>query len=272
MSQKRHHKHDRHRPVPISEELESIEALPQPVVAFRRDLADGDMIPPHSHRKDQLVYASEGVMTVTTTDGAFVVPPHRAVWLPAGVEHRVEARGALAMRTLYVQSDAAPDLPAQVCVLHVTALLRELILAAVDMPRAIRPDSPEERLMSVILDQIRVLPVAPLALPMPRDDRLRRVTDALRADPADNRSLEDWAAIVGASARTLARLFQRDTGMSFGAWRQQLRLLRGLEMIAAGQSVTTVALDLGYDSPSAFTAMFRRTLGTTPTRYFGAAA
>ncbi|MEM9681717.1 MAG: helix-turn-helix transcriptional regulator [Pseudomonadota bacterium] len=258
--------------VPLNPEVQALEALPQPVVAYRRDLADGETIPPHRHRRAQLVYASEGVMTVTTDDGAFVVPPQRAVWLPGGVEHRIDARGAVAMRTLYVGPDAAPGLPRDVCVLHVTPLLRELLLAAVDLPQPFGRNSPEHRLMSVILDQIQALPVAPLALPMPKDRRLRRLVRALMADPADGRSLDRWAPEAGASARTLARLFKRETGMTFRAWRQQLRLLRAMEMLAAGQSVTTVALDLGYDSPSAFSAMFRRTLGTTPKRYFAEAA
>lgn len=256
----------------LNPEVAELESLPQPVVAYRRDLVDGERIPPHRHRRAQLVYASEGVMTVTTADGAFVVPPQRAVWLPGGMEHRIDARGPVAMRTLYVGPGAAPDLPTEVCVLHVTALLRELILAAVDMPQSFGPTSPEHRLMSVILDQIRVLPVAPLSLPMPKDRRLRRLAEALLDDPSDGRGLEAWARDAGASPRTLARLFQRETAMSFRAWRQQLRLLRAMEMLAAGQSVTTVALDLGYDSPSAFTAMFRRTLGTTPKRYFAEAA
>jgi AraC-like DNA-binding protein len=211
-------------------------------------------------------------MTVTTADGAFVVPPQRAVWMPGGREHQIDARGPVAMRTIYVEPGAAPGLPKQVCVLHVTPLLRELILAAVKAPQPYEPESPESRLMAVILDEIRVLPVAPLALPMPRDQRLRRVTDTLRADPADGRGLETWAREAGASARTLARLFHAETGMSFGAWRQQMRLLRALEKLAAGEAVTTVALDLGYDSPSAFTAMFRRNLGAAPTRYFEAGA
>ncbi|MCG8544128.1 MAG: AraC family transcriptional regulator, partial [Alphaproteobacteria bacterium] len=148
----------------------------------------------------------------------------------------------------------------------------ELLLAAVAQSQPYRPNGPEDRLMSVILDQIRVLPVAPLALPMPSDRRLRRVAEGLLANPADSRGLDDWAAEVGASARTLARLSRRELAMSFRAWRQQLRLLRALESLAAGDAVTTVALDLGYDSPSAFIAMFRRNLGTTPTRYFAATA
>jgi len=262
----------RHTVVRPSAEVPRLEALPQAVVAFRRDLEDGQRIAPHRHRRAQLVYASRGVMTVTTSDGAFVVPPQRAVWMPGGREHQIDARGAVAMRTVYVESDAAPGLPKQVCVLHVTPLLRELILAAVKAPQPYEPESPESRLMDVILDQIRALPAAPLSLPMPRDRRLRRITEALRADPADARGLEAWAREAGASARTLARLFRTETGMSFGAWRQQVRLLRALEKLAAGEAVTSVAFDLGYESPSAFIAMFRRNLGASPTRYFAAGA
>ena len=249
-----------------------LDALPQPMLAHARDLAAGETIPPHSHRRAQLVYASDGVMTVTTADGAFVVPPYRAVWMPAGAEHRIDASGTVCMRTIYIDTDhagaAGGRLPGAMCVLHVTPLLRELILAAVDAPQVFQPDGPEARLMAVILDQIQVLPVAPLSLPTPKDARLRRIADALLADPADERGIDDWARLAGASVRTLARLFQTETGMSFGQWRQQLRLLRALERLAAGESVTGVALDLGYDSPSAFIAMFRRALGTTPRRYF----
>lgn len=245
-----------------------LEDLPQAVAAHARDFPAGHCIPPHSHRRAQLVYASAGVMTVTTAAGAFVVPPNRAVWLPALVEHRIDTRGPLAMRTLYIRPDATPGLPTAVCVLQVSPLLRELILAAVAARQVHAPGGAEDRLMQVILDQIRALPAAPLALPMPSDRRLRKVTDGLLADPADARGLDDWAQAAGASGRTLARLFLAETGLTFRAWRQQLRLLRGLEMLAAGEPVTTVAFDLGYDSPSAFIAMFRRALGTSPTRYF----
>lgn len=244
-----------------------IDDLPQLVVGYARDLAPGDSILPHSHRKAQLVFASEGVMTVTTDRGAFVVPPQYAVWMPAGVVHRINTRGPLAMRTLYIRESAAPGLPADVCVLRVSRLLRELVLAAVAAPASYPPDGPEMRMMQVILDQLQAQPQAPLALAMPLDRRLRKVAEALYEDPSDNRGLEEWARVAGASARTLARLFQSETGLSFRAWRQQLRLQRALELLSEGVPVTAVALDLGYESPSAFTAMFRRTLGSSPTRY-----
>jgi AraC-like DNA-binding protein/quercetin dioxygenase-like cupin family protein len=260
---------DGQKPKTHTSEVAHLEDLPQIVVAHRRDLASGEIILPHSHRKAQLVHASQGVMTVTTEDGAYVVPPERALWVPAGVEHRIDARGAVAMRTLYIDASALTGLPERVCVLQVAGLLRELIMTAMEMPQVFSSDGPENRLMRVILDQLRMQPLAPLALPMPRDRRLRKVTGSLLRDPADPRGLDAWARMAGASGRTLARLFRAETGMNFTTWRQQLRLLRGLERLAAGDAVTTVAIDMGYDSPSAFIAMFRRALGVSPTRYFG---
>lgn len=253
---------------PPDPSIDALEALPQAVVAHARDLDEGESIAAHRHRRAQLVYASRGVMTVTTGAGAFVVPPERGVWMPGGVEHRIDARTEVAMRTLYIKPDAAPDLPAEPRVVQVSALLRELIVAATGARQRFPPGGPEERLMAVILDQIRTLPAAPLALPSPSDPRLLRVTRALSVDPSDPRGLAGWARVVGSSERTLARRFSAETGMGFAAWRQQLRLLRALELLAGGAPVTRVALDLGYASTSAFTAMFRRSLGTSPRQYF----
>ena len=244
-----------------------IDLMPQTVIAHARDLAAGDTILPHSHAKAQLIFASSGVMVVTTDTGAFFVPPHYAVWMPAGIVHRINTHGPLAMRTLYVRSDAASDLPAEVCVLKVSRLLRELVLSAVEFTDGYAKGSAQERMMLVILDQLRLQPTAPLALAMPRENRVRKVAENLLSNPADNRRLEDWAQVAGASARTLARLFQSETGMSFRTWRQQLRLQKALELLAEGRPVTSVAIDLGYESPSAFIAMFRRTLGAPPTQY-----
>jgi AraC-like DNA-binding protein/quercetin dioxygenase-like cupin family protein len=252
---------------PRRSDVARLEALPQVVVAHRRDLVAGERIAPHRHRRAQLVHASAGVMTVTTGRGTFVVPPERGVWMPAGVEHRVDARTAVAMRTLYVDPLRARGVPADVRVVTVTPLLRELILAAVAGGNDYGEDDPRARIAAVILDRLRDLPPAPLALPVPSDARLRAVAGALEREPADRRTLAEWARDSGSSERTLARLFRAETGMSFGAWRQQLRLMRALEMLAAGRSVTTVALDLGYESTSAFSAMFRRALGASPRAY-----
>ena len=171
------------------------------------------------------------------------------------------------MRTLYIESNAATNLPKKVCVLQVSPLLRELIVALVAAGSEYGPDSPQARMMAVILDQINAQPVASLALPMPADARLLRVAQSLIANPADQRDLGEWASEVGASKRTLTRLFPAQTGMSFRAWRQQRRLLRALELLASGNNVTAVALEVGYDNTSAFISMFRRCLGATPARY-----
>ena len=252
---------------PDKTRLARLEALPQAVVAHGRDLGRGDRLAMHRHRRAQLVYASDGIMSVTTRSASYLVPPQRAVWMPGGVWHQIDARSDVNMRTLYIEPGACDGLPREVCVLNVTPLLRELIVAAVADGPAYQNDSPQERIMAVILDQIRAQPVAMLALPLPGDARLQRVTRALIENPADRRDLEQWAQIVGASKRTLVRLFPQQTGMSFRAWRQQRRLLRALELLTAGASVTSIALEVGYDNSSAFIAMFRRSLGSTPLQY-----
>ena len=254
-----------------SREVGRLEDLPQDVVAYGRDLSAGAVLPFHRHRRAQFVYASRGVMTVTTSSAAYVVPPQRAVWMPGGVAHRIDAQSDVAMRTLYIENNSATDLPTEVCVLQVSPLLRELVVAAVAAGTEYEPDSPQSRMMAVILDQIRAQPVASLALPMPEDARLLRIAKSLISNPADQRDLGEWAKEVGASKRTLTRLFPAQTGMSFRAWRQQRRLLRALVLLASGNNVTAVALEVGYDNTSAFISMFRRCLGATPAHYMNAA-
>jgi AraC-like DNA-binding protein len=243
-------------------------AMSRPVVALGVAYGDGQRIPLHQHRAAQLIAAISGVMTVTTRDGRFVVPPQRGVWVPALTEHRIRMTGEVAMRTVYVAARTAARLPRACSVVQMTPLLRELVLCATDFPKHYPKHGREARIAALIVDELKNATVAPLHLPLPADPRAQRVTRALQADPGDQRSLAALAKTSGGSARTLARIFRRETGMSFGAWRQQLRLLRALERLAAGDAVITVALELGYESPSAFIAMFRRALGVSPGRYF----
>lgn len=251
-----------------SPELDRLEALPRPIVAFARGLEAGQGIARHRHRRAQLVYAQSGVITVTADAGIWVIPPQRAVWMPAGMAHSIRAGGPVAMRSVYVDAAAASGLPSECRVVNVSPLLRELILRAFELPALYDEDGPDGRLMAVILDQLEHLPVARLHLPLPSDGRIKRITRALQEYPADGRSLAQWARMAGASSRTISRLFLKDTGMTFGAWRRQARLLKALEALGSGEPVTTVALDLGYESPSAFIAMFRRAFGMPPGRYF----
>jgi AraC-like DNA-binding protein len=228
----------------------------------------GYVIPSHTHEWHQLIYGSIGVMTVTTAKGTWVIPPHRAVWVPAGVEHAIELSGSVLMQSLYLAADVSAALPAECCAVNVSPLLRELIahIATPEFPE--RPPAVRARLLGVLLDQLEVLPTIPLQLPLPRDPRAVRVAEWLREHPDAPGLLKQMARRSGASVRTVERLFQLETGMTFGKWRQQLRLLHALRQLATGRPVTAVALEVGYDSPSAFIAMFRAALGMTPTRYF----
>ena len=252
----------------ISYEIHRVQDLPRPIAATATNYAPGDEIAWHSHPRAQLIYGISGVLTVHTEAGRWVLPPERAVWVPAGMEHRSDITGEVRMRSLFVAADAAKALPRDCCVVTVSPLLKALILEAVALPKLYDPQGPDGRLMAVILDQLKNLEPTPLYLPIPADPRLRRVTDVLTRDPGRRSGLDAWAEKAGASSRTLARLFVRETGLTFGAWRQQARLLKALEWLGEGRPVTVIALDLGYESPSAFTAMFRRAMGVPPGRYF----
>jgi AraC-like DNA-binding protein/mannose-6-phosphate isomerase-like protein (cupin superfamily) len=252
----------------ISDDVEYVERIPRSIVAVALDYPNGYHIPPHRHKSAQLLYACTGVMTVTTKKGIWVIPPQRAVWVPALVEHQIFVSGRLSMRSLYIKPEAESDLPVECCVVTVPPLLRELILHAVTLPRIYPLNGPEARIMNVILDQIRSLSVSPLDLPIPKDPRLKKIHRAFIVNPADNRTLEAWGNMVGATSRTLTRLFQAETGMNFRQWRQQVRILEALRRLGIDEQVTSVALDMGYDSPSAFINMFKKALGKTPGQYF----
>lgn len=241
---------------------------PQPILAMAKEFAAGFVIPRHSHPRAQLLYGVRGVMRVTTPMGAWVAPPRRAVWLPSGVPHEVRMASPVAMRTLYVAPDAAASLPSDCAVVEVSELLRALILEAVSLPMDYEPEGRAGLVMALILTELRLIEAMPLHLPTPNDPRLARLCAALSDRPDDDSTLEVWGERVGASARTLNRLFLKETGGSFAIWRAQARLVAALELLGQGEPVAKVAGILGYASPSAFTAMFRRALGSTPARYF----
>jgi AraC-like DNA-binding protein len=241
--------------------------VPSPVGAMPKEFPDGFVIAPHRHERAQLLYASAGTMRVITADGTWVVPPLRALWIPAATEHEIRMCGDVAMRTLYVAPAAAPWLLPRCTVIEVSALLRELILAAMREPIEHQLDGRPGLVMALLLEELRRAETVPLSIPMPRDRRLLALCRALLERPEADASLERWAEQVHASSRTLSRLFQRETGMSFVAWRQQVRLAEALARLALGQPVGVVSRDLGYASASAFTAMFRRALGATPRGY-----
>jgi len=246
---------------------EDCERSPRPVAALASDHADGESIAPHHHPRSQLIHTLSGVMTVASSAGSWVVPAGRAVWMPPGEAHAIRIAGDVAMRTVFVRPDARPHLPQCCEVIEVSPFLREAIVAATRIPLDYVLGGRDERVMELILDEIAAAPRLHLHVPMPRDPRLARLCQRLIADPSVPATLEGLAAEVHVSGRTLARLFHREMGMSFGEWLRRMRLLLSLPRLAAGASVLEVALEHGYDSPSAFTAMFRRTLGMSPTAY-----
>jgi len=247
--------------------IRELEDLPQAIVAFGRDYPAGHLIERHSHLRAQLIYASSGIMRVDTPQGIWVVPPMRAIWVPPLVPHEIRANSTVKLRTLLVREDTQAGLPRECCVIEVSSLLRELILRMITLGEAQPPVAPSPHLIHLIVSEIHEISTLPLYIPMPENTRVRRICERILQNPSDMRTSAEWGSNVGASARTLERLFQKETGISFGSWRRQARLLAAMTQLAAGTPVANVAIDLGYESPSAFTAMFKRVLGHPPSQY-----
>jgi AraC-like DNA-binding protein len=252
----------------IRHALDVCPSLPSQVTTLTYEFTDGHVIPEHFHREDQLVYACRGVMTVQTRDGTWVVPPQRAVWIPGGIPHSIVMSGSVSMRTLYLRARLVRRLPRSCRVVNISALLKELVLHACKFPALTKKVRVQAHLIDLIVDQLETVQAIPLQLPTPSDPRAVRVAEALKNDPGDQRSLEQICTSAGASKRTIERIFQLETHSTLGEWRQQLRLMRSLQLLAAGEKITSVALEAGYSTPSAFISMFRRELGQTPKRYF----
>jgi AraC-like DNA-binding protein len=236
----------------------------RPLAALARDYPEGDAVPRHTHGRAQLLYATAGIMRVTTDTERYTVPPARALWLPAGLPHAVAMPRGLAMRALFLRADAARDLPGKPAALSVAPLLRELILAACEEPLEWDEHGRGGHLAALILEEIRRAPRLAIAVPQPRDARLQRLASALAAHPESPLTLDDWAIRSGASPRTLRRLFQAETGMGFARWRQALRLAEAAALLASGTTPAQAAAAVGYASAPAFGAAFRSAFGVTP--------
>jgi len=224
----------------------------------------------------QLLFASRGMMTVYTDAGLWVIPAHQAVWVPPDVQHSVEVAGGVAMRSLYLSQALGESvrrrLPDTCRVVEISPLLREVLRRTMRLQTLDRRIAEQRHLLDVLLDELTVLPLTPLDLPIPRDPRGARAAALIRAEPAGHHTLAEVARASAASPRTLERLFRSETGLPFGVWRQRARLLRALQLLAGGDTVAEAANAVGYESTSAFVAAFRRALGTTPGQYFKKAA
>ncbi|GAA2445627.1 helix-turn-helix transcriptional regulator [Actinomadura vinacea] len=231
-------------------------------------LSSGEWIPAHSHTHHQLAWTRRGVLSIAVDDTYWILPPTRALWLPAGVVHRTGATRDAVMRSLYLEpARCGLDWPEPTAV-GVDGLLAHMIAY---LSREDLADDVRLRGEAVVLDLLRPVPTLPIDVPNPIDERVRAVADALLADPADSRSLDAHARAIGVSRRTLTRLFVQDTGMSFDRWRTHMRLRAALPLLAEGRSVSQAAHAVGYATPSAFLAAFRRVVGTSPKRYLDGA-
>lgn len=222
----------------------------------------------HSHRRAQLFHIVSGSVMVETERGTFIVPPERALWIPSNVKHAVAYLQRSSLRYLFFRPEVVMHLSGEPSVVRLSPLLRELILAFLDYPPEEAAGGSADRLARVMLDQVATLPVAPLHLPMPHAERLRRAIGILIADPARGDSLADVAARAALSERSFERHFLAETGMSFRAWRRQARLMKAVELLSFGMPVSEISDRLGYEGPSAFVAGFRKAFGVTPGRYF----
>ena len=246
----------------------SIDSIDRPIIAVAASRANGAWeLAMHSHRKAQLIYTLEGIISCELEQGVWVVPPQCAVWIPGGLMHSARGTGVNQCYSLFVEPDANLSLPTTCCTLSVSPLLRELLLHAAHFPLLYDEQGPEGKVVNVLLDQLSVARVEDLYLPLPRDNRLRQLTDGMLQDPADKSTLSEWAARIGMSERSLSRTFSNQVGVSVHRWRKQLHVILALQKLSEGTSVQTVALDLGYESASSFVTMFRKAQGKPPARY-----
>jgi AraC-like DNA-binding protein len=223
----------------------------------------------HHHLRGQVFCVEAGLIHVTTANGAWLLPPHRAGWMPPNVPHKVRVSGALSGWTLFLAPQMCNDFQEQPCVIGISEVLRALASRAVEWNKDVLLSPEQERIAAVIRDEIRQARHEALHLPMPSDSRLKKIAYALLEAPGTTRTLEDWASLAAMSPRTLRRLIVAETGLTFAQWRQQAQLTHGLDMLARGISVAEVSDELGYASPSNFIAMFKRAFGASPARYFG---
>ena len=234
--------------------------------ALSTTYSSGYVIQPHKHAAHQLLFASSGAMTVTGDRTSWMIPPGRAVLIPAGVPHAIRMWGEVAMRSLYVPVSApAPVFEANTCrVISVSPLLRELILRIAELAALDSRVAVEARMMGVLMDELETAHIEPLLLPLPADVRALKAADWILKNPADGATSKTLARRFGLSERTLERLFRAETGMRFGLWRQKARLLESVRVLVEGRSVTDAALESGYSSVSAYIAAFKQTFGYTP--------
>ncbi len=250
-----------------SEDYLDYQDVPRLMTVLVRDQDTGQYNEPHSHRHGQLLYAASGVMRVATPTGLWVLPPRRALWIPPQVVHDQRMLSPVQMRSVYIEPEAAGRFGDSCKVVEISSLLRELILALAEQSIEYPQEGRNAHVVALILSELERARTLPLQVPWPRDRRLVSVCTAILENPEQAHSVDYWADRVGASSRTLIRLFQHETGLNFRHWVQQVRLATAIDRLDRGHPIGHIAHALGYDSQSAFSAMFRRVMGESPREF-----
>ena len=249
-------------------EIVDPQEIPRAVSAFGLEfIGQGPEFEPHAHPKAELILTLRGLVTCDVAKGRWMVPAQCALWIPAEMSHTVKTVGEVGLYCLFLDPEVVSGLPSECCTIAVSPLLRELVIAASRLPMLYDAKGPAGNLVDMMLNELVTAPVEYLHLPMSNNARLRKLADTFAVDPSDRATIVEWAQRAAMSERSLSRLIMRETGMTFGRWRQQFQIMVSLERLADGEPVKTVALDLGYDSTSAFIAMFKRALGMAPGKY-----
>jgi AraC-like DNA-binding protein len=257
--------------MPILEEFETefdpdLVEKPLMVVGAKRAIAHWEK-GQHAHRKASLLLNLRGMMTCEADDGVWIVPPHCALWLPAGKAHSGRMSGNIECYAVFIEPELITMQPKSCATLSVSPLFRELVLRCAQSPVDAPFFGADFRIMAVLLDELEAAQDVKLSFPMPKSIPLRQLADMLLKHPSDKAILSQWAARIGLSERTLSRSLLGETGMSFGRWRRQMHVVLALQRLGDGETVQNVAIDLGYESASSFVTMFRKTLGKPPARY-----
>ena len=241
--------------------------LPRTVVATGHDYPPSYALAEHRHRRSQFLYAANGVMAVSTPDGAWVAPPERAVWIPGGTPHSVRMVGAVQTRSVLIEPEDCRRGSPSCQVVGVSPLLRQLLMAASELPAEYDEAGRDGLVMKLLVAEIEKAPIIPLVVPFPSHPALAKRCHDFLDHPHVTATIDAWAAALAMNRRSFTRLFRAETGMSFAQWREQACLAVALPKLAAGEPVTTIALDLGYEGPGNFSTMFKRVVGVSPSRY-----
>ncbi|WP_430256833.1 AraC family transcriptional regulator [Neorhizobium sp. DAR64872/K0K18] len=243
--------------------------VPRPLVIYGiASETFGDFeVADHSHQKSQLLFVQRGALSCEMNGGLWIVPPRSAIWIPGGTLHSITVTGALEGYGAFFSAEGGAEFPSRCAVISVTPLLRELLIRAANFPLLYEEHGATSRLVAVLLDELATARAEDLHLPMPSDERLRRMIASMMASPSKRGTLTEWADRSAMSTRTVERVIRRETGMSFGKWRQQLAVVLAVKWLAAGASIQQVSMDLGYENVPSFVTMFRKALGAPPGRY-----